>query len=278
MTIKDILVHVDDQKSCKKRIAAAIDLATEHDAHLTGIYVIPNIDIPGYMDAQMPADLIKMQEDRLADAANAAELAFNEAVNVSGLSAEWRCLKGYAPDIIADHGHYSDLIVIGQHDPNTYAGSGRDQVPDQVVLSSGRPVLIIPYNFAADSIGKNVIVGWDRGQRATRALHDALPVLQKADAVTVLMVNPKSRPGMDNHTPGADVAHHLARHNVAVEADHIASDEISICDHLLSRAADVGADLIVTGGYGHARWRELVLGGVTRQLLDTMPIPILMSH
>lgn len=278
MTIKDILVHIDDHNSCKARLAAAMALAMEHDAHLTGLYVIPNVDIPGYMDVQIPTDLIQMQEDRLAEAATVAEAAFNEAVSASGLSTEWRCLKGYAPDIIADHGHYSDLIIIGQHDPDTYLGAGRDQIPDQVVLSSGRPVLIIPYNFSGGAIGKNIILGWDRSQRATRALHDALPVLQNAEKVTVMMVNPKSRPGMNNHTPGADVAHHLARHSVAVEADHITNDDISVCDHLLSRAADLGADLIVTGGYGHARWRELVLGGVTRQLFDTMPIPILMSH
>jgi len=278
MAIRDILVHMDDHESCKTRIAAAVDMAIRHDAHLTGLFVMPSAAIPGYMDVQVPLDLVQMHEDRMKEKAQSVEKIFDHATQPSGVSSEWRCLQGYAPDIIADHGHYSDLIVIGQHDPAISLGAGNDEIPDHVVLSSGRPVLIIPNNFAGGVIGKRVIVGWDRGQMATRALHDALPVLQKADAVSIMMVNPKSRPGGVGHSPGADIAHHLARHGVSVEADHSVNEKIGVCEHLLSRAADMGADLIVTGAYGHSRWREIMMGGVTRELLNTMPYPILMSH
>lgn len=278
MALRDILVHMDDHESCKARLAAAVGIATKHNAHLTGLFVMPSAAIPGYMDVQIPLDLIQMHEDRMKEIAQSVEKLFEQATQSSDLSSEWRCLQGYAPDIIADHGHYSDLIVIGQHDPAVNLGARNDEIPDHVVLSSGRPVLIVPNNFSGGEIGNRVLVGWDRGQMATRALHDALPVLQKADAVSIMMVNPKPRPGDSGHSPGADVARHLARHGVSVEADHIVNEKISICDQLLSRAADMGADLIVSGAYGHSRWREIMLGGVTRELLDTMPYPLLMSH
>ncbi len=278
MAIRDILIHMDDQPSSKSRLDAAIQIAKQHGAHLTGLYVKPYSSIPGYMDVQIPADLIQMQEDRLNEAAQLVESTFTQATEAEGVTSEWRCLKGMASEIISDHGRYADLIILGQQDPDHLPLGPRDDIPDQVVLSSGRPVLVIPYNFAGGSIGKQIIIGWDRGQMATRALHDALPFLQLSDRVSVMTVQPRNRSKNDHHAPGADVAHHLARHGIAVEADHITNDGMGVGDHLLSRAADLGADLLVTGAYGHSRWRELVLGGVTRQLLDSMPIPVLMSH
>jgi len=197
---------------------------------------------------------------------------------MAGVTSEWRCLKGNAVDLIIDHGHYADLIIVGQHDPDTSIGPAMDELPDQVIMASGRPVLIIPRNFSGGDIGTKVMVGWDRGQRATRAIHDAMPLLQKADEVSVLIVNSDADPKQPGNLPAVDIAHHLARHHVKVEADHITSSDMGAGDQLLSRAADMGANLLVTGAYGHARWRELVLGGVTRQLLDTMPMPLLMSH
>lgn len=278
MALRDVLVHVDDSKSCVARIAASVQLAEKHDAHLVGLYIVPNSAIPGYVDVQVPVDLIKMQEDRLLEAAKLAEQAFIETTKQAGISSEWRCQKGDAASVLADHGHYTDLIVIGQRDRELNSIGSSSEMMDEIILTAGRPVLIIPHNFKGSDIGTKVIVGWDQGQRATRALHDAIPLLQKADEVSIMTVNPGSEPKDREHLPSVDIAHHLARHHIQVSADHVTSNELSVGDHLLSRAADMGADLLVTGAYGHARWRELILGGVTRKLLENMPIPILMSN
>ncbi|NQW00286.1 MAG: universal stress protein [Rhodospirillales bacterium] len=278
MTIRDILVHLDDGASCAGRLDAAIQLAQTHQAHLTGLYIMPHSSIPGYIDVQIPADILQTLEDRLIATAQTVEEKFKQATDLAGLAAEWRCQKGFAADLVLDHGHYADLIVVGQRDPDSIGGPALEEIPDHIILSAGRPVLVIPKNYAGGTIGKRVIVGWDRGQRATRAIHDAIPLLQKADQVSVLIVNRDDSQDDGSKLPAVDIAHHLARHDVHVEADHITSTDMGVGDQLLARAADMGADLLVSGAYGHARWRELILGGVTRQLLDQMPIPLLMSH
>jgi nucleotide-binding universal stress UspA family protein len=147
-----------------------------------------------------------------------------------------------------------------------------------VMLASGRPVLAIPYAGQFEQIGERVLVAWNASREATRAVNDALPLLMGAKAVTILAVNPKH--GIEGHgdVPAADIALHLARHGVKAEAAHTIAKDISEGDALLSYAADLGADLIVAGGYGHSRAREMVFGGATRTLLQEMTVPMLLSH
>ena len=146
------------------------------------------------------------------------------------------------------------------------------------MLSAGRPALVVPDIGAGKTLGRRVMIAWDTGREAARAVNDALPILQQAEAVTVLSVNP--RPGIDLHgeEPGADIALHLTRHGVKVEVQRTQVEEINIGDTILSRLADLGSDLLVMGAYGHSRLREVVLGGVTRTLLESMTVPVLMSH
>jgi nucleotide-binding universal stress UspA family protein len=137
---------------------------------------------------------------------------------------------------------------------------------------------VVPYIGAATPPGKRVIVAWNGGREAARAVNDALPLLVAADQVDVVCVNPGRGEEDDADLPGADLCLHLARHGVKAEAQELVASDIEAGDLLLSRAADSGADLIVMGAYGHARWREVVLGGVTRQLLNQMTVPVFMSH
>jgi nucleotide-binding universal stress UspA family protein len=122
------------------------------------------------------------------------------------------------------------------------------------------------------------LVGWDAGREAARALHDALPLIAKAESVTVLAINPKLGGNGLGDEPGADLARHLARHGLRVTAVQTTSNGLNASDVLLNHAADLSSDLIVVGGYGHARMREILLGGVTRDLLRHATVPVLMSH
>jgi nucleotide-binding universal stress UspA family protein len=146
-------------------------------------------------------------------------------------------------------------------------------------MIAGRPLLLIPYAGEFATVGRNVLVGWTRTRESTRAVHDALPVIALSAMVTVLTVeNRRGAPDV-RILPTADIAEHLARHGLAVSAARtVVSDGLTPADALLDYASDVGADMLVVGGYGHSRTREMILGGVTRDLLRHMTIPVLMSH
>ena len=145
-----------------------------------------------------------------------------------------------------------------------------------MVLAAGRPALVIPYIGAGETLGERVLVAWDGGREAARAVNDALPLLERAASVGVLVINPSR--GGHGEQPGADIALHLARHGISVDAEHLEARDISTGNALLSRLADQNIDVLVMGAYGHSRLREMVLGGVTRQVFQSMTVPVLMSH
>jgi nucleotide-binding universal stress UspA family protein len=147
-----------------------------------------------------------------------------------------------------------------------------------LLLESGRPVLLVPPGFAWRP-AKHVVVAWRPTRESTRALHDALPLLRMAESIDVLEVGDVSGEEGDGPQPGADIATHLARHGLKVRVVvHPHSGE-SVALSLIRHAQDTDAELLVAGGYGHSRFREWVLGGVTRELLDGTPsVPILFSH
>jgi nucleotide-binding universal stress UspA family protein len=276
MSLKDILVHVDHSPSCKERIRAAIKLAQLHDAHLTALYVMSKPMIPGFIEAQLSKEVIKAQIAATENAAKDIETMFASLSEGEGVRTEWRCVEGDMVEQVMLHARYADLTVLGQRDAKTSEAPGADEIPDQILLRSGRPVLIIPHSGTFETIGRHIMVAWDGSRLATRAVNDGISLMEKADKVDVLAVDPKNAHHGD--IPGADISLHLARHDINAEAEHLVSDKLSAGDSLLSYAADNGIDLIVMGGYGHRRWREVVLGGVTRHMLKHMTVPVFMTH
>ena len=285
MMFKDILVHIDDTPRGAMRLAIAAGLARQHDAHLTGIFVL---DVPAtdlFYGAGMPfaaGSFTAMIETSRADLAVRAETSgqvFRDMLRREGLKGEWRVVEGDTVQTLGLHARYADLTILAQPDeqsPNI--GGTSDAVLVNVLISSGRPVLAIPYAGTFTRLDDHILVAWNASREATRAVNDALPLLRTAKSVTILAVNPER--GIDGHgeVPAADIALHLARHGVRAEAAHTIANDISEGDALLSYAADLGATLIVAGGYGHSRAREMVFGGVTRTLLREMTVPMLLSH
>jgi nucleotide-binding universal stress UspA family protein len=282
MALKDILVHLDVTPRSAVRLAIAADLATRHGAHLTGVHVI---DIPSanyFYGAAMPfvpanpEEIVERMRAEAAGAAAPVEAAFRECLRRNGIKGEWRLVEGNPPVIVALHGRYADLVVVGQ--PNPYEPQDGDAITVTTVMTSGRPVLAIPFAGDFPTIGERVLVAWNASREAARAVNDALPLLAGAKQVTVLAINPQRGIGGHGDVPAADIALHLARHGLKAEAAHTVAKDISDGEVLLSYAADIGADLIVAGGYGHSRARELVFGGVTRTLIAEMTAPVLLSH
>ncbi|HSF47349.1 MAG TPA: universal stress protein [Burkholderiales bacterium] len=278
MTYKTLLLHVDDSLACAKRTQVAVDLVQTFDAHLMGLYGVPPFPIPAHMRAELGEAYETWCKRLLKDARERAQAAFENWISHAGIAAEWRCAERDVLEAFQIEAPYADLIIVGQTDPDPESPSVVRDFPELICLSSGRPVLIIPYAGAFARIGKHVLIAWNGSREAARAVSDALPFLKRASQITVLAVNAEQDDSGHRDDPGANLVNYLARHGVKAEATQSYSDEVDAGNLLLSRAADLSADLLVMGAYGHSRVREMVLGGVTRTLLRDMTLPVLMSH
>ena len=275
MSIKSIVVHVDSGKATPARLDVALALATEHGAHLVGIHPRDLGMLPFYVEPS--AGLIEQQQRWVQEEAAQSREMFEKRTGSGGVSAEWRETDGSSAAITAMNGRYSDLVVVGQTDPDNPVFGTPASLPEDVALAVGRPVLVVPY-IGGPTAFRRVLVGWNASREATRAVNDALPILRKAERVTVLAVNPEGGPDGHGESPAADICHHLARHGVKAEAAYQRAEDIKAGDLLLSQAFDMSADLIVMGAYGQSRLREMVLGGATRTMLQHMTVPVLLSH
>jgi nucleotide-binding universal stress UspA family protein len=261
MALKNLLVHLDPSKSSLKRAETAIALALTHGAHLTGLAVAHEPSMPSYVEAEIPAAVFsRMRTNLKADLATVID-AFSSQANAAGISFETRTELTLNPvaELIARHARYTDLVIMGQADTDDPL-TGSPELVEDVLLGSGRAALIVPYIGAQQRPGRRVMVAWDAGREAARAVNDALPLLEAAEQVVVAVVNP--RRGRDGHgeQPGADIATHLARHGVKVQVQVYSNRDLSISEVLLARIADENVDLVVLGAYGRtatpgcARW------------------------
>lgn len=283
MGYKDILVHLDNTPRSDIRLGIAIELAVRHDAHLAGLYVmeLPPIGMftadTSIFDMRMADEIIQQARERSKSMSDTVKGRFEDGLRMNGVKGEWRCVDAIAAEAVVTHARYADLAIVGQTDPDA-AKFGEWRIPEAVILESGRPVLVIPYFGEVKPIGNTVLVGWKSGREAARAINDALPLLSQAKAVTVLAIDPQYGISEEGAFPAADISLHLARHGIKAIAAHTVSGGIPEGDILLNHVSDLGADLIVAGGYGHSRAREFVLGGATRSLLATMTVPVFFSH
>lgn len=280
MSYKTILVHVDESARAEERINIAARLANEHDAHLIGAAATGVSRLLYQPGAFGLIDLgsVAINLDFLAERAQRSLAAFEEIVTSAGVdSYETRLIDDEPAGGLSMQARYCDLVIIGQTNRSEPAAGVMANFPEYVVINGGRPVLIVPYAGHFDTIGSKVLVAWDAGTEAAHAVADALPVLKRAEMVEIAAFNPHKRPGQHSEQPGADIALYLARHGVKVNVAQQTTD-VDIGNALLSCATDFSSDLIVMGCYGHSRFREVLLGGVTRTVLDSMTVPVLMSH
>lgn len=276
MTYKTILAHVDNGKRWPARVEVAVELAARVQAHLVGLHAITPLSTQAYRTVEAGPMVIEGQKQLALEQAKRAETMFRRMVEEGALGdAEWRMSSDDALAAVALHSRYADLVVIGQ--PDLQDDSGVEPAfAHRLVLMAGRPVLFVPYIGPSGTLGKRVLLAWNATREATRAATDALPFLQAADEVWVVMVKPSS--ASHGELPGADVGAYLARHGVRVKVEAIEGAEVDAGNQLLSRAADRSSDLIVMGAYAHSRFSEMVLGGATRTMLESMTVPVLMSH
>ncbi len=278
MQCKDIIVHVGTAAGSGKRIELAARLAARHSAHLTGTHALAPPEVPAYIEVQLAGSFWHSMQKLTQDIEREASALFRKTCEAEGVDGEWRAIPGRPREVIVTAARIADLVVTGQPDPDSVAGPRELDLPADLAIGAGRPVLIVPHtgDFAGDF--GTVLVAWNGSREATRAIHDALPLMQNAKTVHVAYVSGGRGDDTLGDLPGTEMAQHLARHGIAAEASPLAGTGKHAGDLLLNATADLDADLLIMGAYGRARISEFILGGVTQYVLEHMTVPVLMSH
>ena len=280
---KTIVVHVDGSPEQEARLRAGAVLANAFDAHLvgsaaTGISWFDYSLLVGSMGAPM---MPESDFNGVREAVEARLQAFSTAVQRQGVnSVETRMIEDDARYALLLESRYADLVIVSRDaEPIAVPGIPAEArgLPEYIALHGARPVLVVPPGWSARGLPGTAVVGWDGSMQAIRAITAALPLLRQADAVKLALVNPGAMAEMHGEEPGADMALHLARHGVKVDVV-IEHSRASTGDALQNVARDHGAGLLVAGAFGHSRYREFVLGGVTRSLLAGSTMPLLIAH
>jgi len=258
MAYKDILVYVDPSADAAARMRLAADLAKAHGARLIGV------------DASDESALVGAWGDRALQIRPAFEAATAEA----GVPSQYIGTDA-DPPLGGDLFHCVDLIVAPRPEGDARK-LVREEVPDKVLLAAGAPVLILPQGWSYGPVGANVVVAWNASREAARAVHDAMPLLEKAKVVTIFSF---SHRGHGLRGASQRLADHLRRHGVESRvSEWIDTGDISALEALFADLDTQDADLIVAGAFGHSRMFESLFGGVSLDLLKQPTAPILMSH
>ena len=275
--IKDVIVKLEQQARDPAQ-DFSISVAKTLGAHLAGVALA---FVPEVLSRfpQLPRDMLAEIVTHSENAAQAAIDRFDAAARQRDVSREHRMLKAAteaeAPSVLATFARRFDLSVLMQSEPNVV---NNDDMIETSLLESGRPLVVVPYIQREGLQLNRVICCWDGSRAATRAINDALPLLVRAGTIDLLIVLNEKTGSEEQEIHGIELEKHLARHDVKVEIETTRAADIDVTDAILSYAADRSGTLIVMGGYGHSRLREIILGGATRDMLKSMTVPIFMSH
>jgi nucleotide-binding universal stress UspA family protein len=272
--IRDVLVHVDASLAGQQRLEYAFDLADRHGARLTAAHVLAPVDVPPYFrPSAIEREASILEREARRDAA-AAERLFDARSAARGTPARWRSLEGDMKGLLCSQAACSDLVILGQYEAEGTPERHPLYLAEEVVLGSGRPVLVLPDRVDDTVRMRRALIGWDGSREAARSVHDAIPLLSRAGAQVEVLV-------ADEHgksVPIGELVDHLGRHGVAVDPERHVHSRAPAGDALLERLSAREFDLLVMGAYGRPVWLEYVFGGATRAALMRAPTPVLVSH
>lgn len=281
MGLNRLVVHVDGDKAVEKRIEFAAGLSAQHDADVVGVFArVPNPATssaawPGLPDSGFMDQLVEAHTAEIDRQVETLKPKFDSTMRSGKGEATWREVNAFRPEAIIRAARSADLVVLPQPDEQDAANHMDKFAVSDVVMRCGRPVLFHPY-IGASAEMKKILVAWDGGRESVRALHDAAPFIKGADLLLLSVVT--SGQVHVNEVDDQDILAYVKSLGGNGKIDRHVGSEMRVSDVVMSRAADFGANMVVMGGYSHSRFRELVLGGATREILDQMPVPVLMSH
>jgi nucleotide-binding universal stress UspA family protein len=280
MSYRSILVHLDESPRCAIRTEIAASLALAHGAHLRGLAPAGVVNLPARvtpLTAGSP-NYLELAQASLNERATALVHEFEQRVRMIGVeSFDGRAdEQDTVPSLVQQAGVH-DLVVLGQTDRSSPSATLDVAVPEQVLMHGGTATLVMPTTGRFERIGQNVVIAWNATRESARAVHDAMPILRRARVVHLMCLERESDLRHISRLQINDARDWLVRHGVEL---HIHQEPVrgDVGEALLLRAEDLGADLVVMGGYGHSRMAEFLLGGVTRRLLAQMTMPVLLSH
>lgn len=281
MQFRTILLHLNDEERVPHLIKSARSLSRSGGVHVIGLYVMPSAVPPPELIGGLSVTWLEEQLARYREQGQRIKLAFDSKINeASNITHEWRTddssFDANVADAVINHARTADLVVVSQAGHNAWI----DDVPERVAIESGRPVLVVPHEGDFERIGTDITIAWKPTKEATRAVFDALPLLKDAQRVRILTVteNGGASPDRSNRTSNDELATTLLRHGIHVETETVAQDDLSVADRLLVHTRRTYQDLIVMGVYGHSRFREFILGGVSRDVLQHTKVPVLLAH
>lgn len=278
MQLRDIVLHITagSPDLARHRIAYALQFAARHDARLTGLFTRPGFPVAYHY---ISATIVREYVERVGLQAGAAKEAFESGLHHSRVAGTWVETEAGALAALQSHARIADLLILappsaGGDDPVVGQEYGSDLLPHHLMLDLGRPVILLPQSAAPPPSAERILIGWNGSKEASRAVHDALPILQHAKSVTVLVAGQ----GRHHGGSGDDLVSHLVRHGVPARLRLSDAGDAQAGDLLLEYANAEGIDLIVMGAYGYARWREVVFGGATETVLQRATVPVFLSH
>ncbi len=280
MTYRSILVHLDESPRCAVRTEIAAGLALAQRAHLRGLAPTGLVNLPVRVTSLTigSPNYLELAQASLNERAGALVREFERRVRAIGVeSFDGRIDDDDTGPSLVQHAGVHDLVVLGQTDRSAPSGTLDAAVPEQVLMHGGTATLVVPAAGHYEQIGRKVVVAWNATRESARALHDAMPILRRATVVHLLCLERESDLRHVSRLQLNDARDWLVRHGVPLQL-HQEPVRGDVGEVLLTRADDLGADLLVMGGYGHSRLAEFLLGGVTRRLLAQMTMPVLLSH
>ena len=279
MEFKNILIHLDHSSGCQNRLAAAFELARNFDARITGLFVVPDYVVPSYVEAQISVDVITDVTEKALARARDTLVDYQKLAEEAGVSMEGQVLEGQLIPILREHSKYSDLLVLGQDHPEDLDNASYG-LADSLLFEGACACMVVPHSGKLGPLAKRVLVTWNASRESARALREAMPLLSRAETVVMLSSEPDEGDSSiaRGHPHAQELARFLESHGIEAISSGISDPDMSTTDAIIGQAAEMNADLIVMGAYGHTRLREIILGGVTRDLLKLAPMPLLLAH
>lgn len=276
MAIKTIIVHLGDDPQVETRIRFATQLAAKHAAFLTGLFVMRDVDMPDAIVGRGASSIVlESRLGRIAERANELATIFDEHCEKMGVQHRWVQEDGEHLKVLAKHARAADLLLVSQFDAKGLDNKLRLHIAERLILTAGVPVLVLPFDFDAETDFERVMIAWNSSRESVRAVRDGLDLIKAANTVVGLSTGCAKETG---RVPLEQLQAFLSRHGVNVEIERDFGDSRNAGDIILRQAADNGVNLIVMGAFGRPGWQEIILGGATRQVLENMDRPVLMSH
>ena len=270
MSIKDIIVYVDNDKDCESRLETASSLCKTFEAQLTGLYLLQKITIPAYAGAYMPVEVFEANDEETIKLRNKAEAVFTAKSESANISSQFSAVEGDVSTALNQFSRYADLLIAPQRKNDRFDFNPYYQLSD-VLLGAACPVLLLPDNQPPALPPETALLAWDGKRECARALMAAMPMLSQVKKIDVVSVNYED-------DDAKEIAQHIDRHGIEATVHSIKGGQTDIGSVLLDQASSLGSQMIIMGAYGHSRIRELMLGGATRHILEHVQLPVLFSH